>query len=314
MYTTGRNLDIDTTEVVQVADHNASFERDVGWDTPGYWQRNCNPGGVVWARYSGGAKSGDYFLEANTATSGGSICQDMNVVPLPGQSYVFSIWLRSPTSQVASGSVALWALGGTQEAYFTGFTLATSGWVQVTAPLDVRYGGHTGLRAEIYLNTTGRNYDFDGTLVYKNLFANGSFETGGFSPWNHWEGATNYAVYYGPSQAKGGSYFAETNTGVLGGSVFQDVGVQPQVGESYAFTLWARCSSTCPISGSLVLWGLGNESQPTNFTVTSTLYQPIVVPLDVKIGGHTGLRYQLYLNTTGRTLRMDAGATSASTD
>jgi hypothetical protein len=182
IHTTGRNLDIDTTEVVQVADHNASFERDVGWETPGWWTRNCNPGGVTWARYPGDAKTGGYFLEANTATSGGSICQDLNVVPLSGQSYAFSIWLRSPTSQVATGSVVLRALGGTQEAYFTGFTLASSSWVQVTAPLDVRYAGHTGLRAEIYMNTTGRNYDFDGSLVYKNLLSNGSYETGSFSP------------------------------------------------------------------------------------------------------------------------------------
>jgi hypothetical protein len=64
----------------------------------------------------------------------------------------------------------------------------------------------------------------------------------------------------------------------------------------------------------MFLWGLGNEGQGTAFTVDSTLYKPIVVPLDVKIGGHTGLRYQIYLATSGRTLRMDAGTTSASSE
>jgi len=315
MTTTGTNLDIDTAEVTQIASKNSSFERDYGWEIPGWWQRGCNPGAINWARYSDPfhpSKTGAWFLEANTSTAGASICEDMNAVPLPGQSYTFSIWLRSPTSQVAQGNVVLWALGGAQEIQATSFTLATTSWVQVTAPLDVVNSGHTGLRAEIYMNTTGRNYDFDGAEVYKNLLSNASFEMGTFSPWDRYETATNYAVYYSPSITHGGGWFAETNTSVPGGSIFQEVGIQPQPGESYTFTIWTRCASTCNVNGTLVLWGRTNdEAQGTNFNVNSAFWTPIVVPLDVKVGGHTSLRAQIYLGPGG-TLRVDSTGNSAS--
>jgi hypothetical protein len=63
-----------------------------------------------------------------------------------------------------SGAVNLWALGGAQEAGSTPFTVGQA-WTLVTAPLDVQNPAHTSLRAEIYMTTTGANFDADGTDI-----------------------------------------------------------------------------------------------------------------------------------------------------
>ena len=117
------------------------------------------------------------FLEMNTSQAGGSVAQDVTIAPQPGQSYSFSVWLRAaPGVNSVSGSVALWGLGGTQENGSTSFTVGQE-WTLVTAPLDVQNPGHTSLRAEIYMQTTGANFDADGAQLINAGLQNASFES-----------------------------------------------------------------------------------------------------------------------------------------
>jgi len=109
---------------------------------------------------------GGHFMEANTSKAGGSLAQDVSITTKPGESYAFSVWVRSPTGARISGTVALWGLGGTQESGATDFTVGSE-WTLITAPLDVAKAGHTKLRAEIYMGNTKVNYDFDGASLVR---------------------------------------------------------------------------------------------------------------------------------------------------
>jgi hypothetical protein len=128
---------------------------------------NLTPG-ANWAAYNNGtAHDGQYFLETNTgsAGAGASVWQDVPVATAPGQSFSFSVWLRSPSGKAVGACVVLWGLGGTQEMGQTCLTTSSKSWRLVTAPLDTHASGHTILRAQVYLETAGLNYDLDGATL-----------------------------------------------------------------------------------------------------------------------------------------------------
>jgi len=87
---------------------NASFEHSSSG-----WYKNAFASASNLQQYNSAARShdGNGFLEMNTSTAGGSIAQDVQVATNPGDSYAFSIWLRSPTGHPISGSVCLWGPG-----------------------------------------------------------------------------------------------------------------------------------------------------------------------------------------------------------
>ena len=138
---------------------NASFEEGNfnGWTT-----LPLNGGTVNVAAYSNSsAHDGEWYGESNVTTAGSSVFQSVSVAPQLGQSYTFSIWLRSPAGVPASGTLALFGVGGSTEGESTNFTVG-SAWTLVSAPLDVSQSGHTGIVAQVYENTVNTNYDFDG--------------------------------------------------------------------------------------------------------------------------------------------------------
>ncbi len=243
LFTLHTNFDIDSTEVIQVANKNASFERE---DTS-YWQR-MNPGATNWNVYKNGtAKSGLWYLQTNTSQAGSSIYQDMQIVLSPGESHVFSVRARSPTGACVDGRLSLWGLGGgSNQQGKTSFTVCSTNWAAISTPLDVANSGHTALRAQIYLLSANVNYDFDGTRVYMNSLSYASFERSASLGAPYWQrlnppgGVTNWARYKNGT-AKNGAWYLQTNTTGTGGSIFQDVTtVTPSPGESYVFSVWAR--------------------------------------------------------------------------
>jgi hypothetical protein len=151
------------------------------------WKVTHNPGGVVnRSVYSDGARarSGSGFLEANTSVANGSVGQDIPVAPQPGSYYRLRVWVRD-----ASGGpgpfrlgIALWALGGDQE-NATVTALVGGTWTPVDVVLPVTRGGHSGLRIEFYMGTTGRNVNFDDatlTVTSTNPGVNTSNPVGSF--------------------------------------------------------------------------------------------------------------------------------------
>jgi hypothetical protein len=316
----GVNVDIDATEVTQVRDKNASFERGASYPTdpvPANWSR-YNPGITNWARYdtahpSPNPVSGNWYLQANkTSSATASIRQDMSVMTSVGESYTFFAWFRSGWPGITvSGSKTLWALGGTTESANYNFTVGSTGWIQFSVHLDIFQPNHNLLRAEIYLNEMNKNYDFDGTMVHKNLVNKASFENTPTTPdWSTISATANRLACCTP---KAGSSFLRVGALASPGSVYQDIPIKPEVGQSYSFIIWARCNTPCPSTGTLVLFGLTNglptESQGTALNLT-TSWTKWVVPLDVRVANQTSMRAQVYINTYGHYIDIDATGNS----
>jgi hypothetical protein len=288
---------------------NASF----GAGTFAPWSTIAVKGGKVnYAAYdtpAGTAEQGSWYGASNTSTAGGSIYQDAGVTTSPGQSYTFSIWIRSSTTATVTGTVALYGLGGTLEVGATNFS-AGDGWKLVSVPLDVTKTGHTSLRAQVYENTTGVTYFYDGAQLINDDLDNASFDSGTFAPWSTIAvkgGKVNYTAYDTPAgTAEQGSWYGASNTSTGGGSIYQDASTSTSPGQSYTFSIWIRSATTATVTGTAALYGLGGtlEVGATNFSVGDG-WKLVSVPLDITKTGHTSLRAQVYENTTGVTYFYD---------
>jgi hypothetical protein len=317
---TGRVLDVDGAELIRSRLVNGSFEQGsfAGW---GFF-----PDGSINYTSSGddpsapaGAKEGNGYGEAETDFAGRSFAQDLGVAPAAGSTYTFSAWLRSPTGRPFSGVLALWALGGNNEVTPTTFTVGRR-WSLVSVPLSVNAAGHNALRAQVYLNTTGINLNVDGAQLTENHLVNGSWEQGSFTGWASFpDGPLSYVSSRddpsAPAIAHEGGGYGEVATAVNPRSFAQDVGVGPQPGQSYTYSVWVRSSSAARISGTLALWALGgsNENDATPFTAGPTWTQ-VSAPLYPTQSGHTALRAQLYVATTGVNLYVDGGTLAGGND
>ena len=166
MSTINKNYDLDNAQLINAGLTNASFELG----SPAPWNKFNLASNVNLTTYTNAsvAKGGSAYAEMNSSAANGSVGQDVAVAPQPGQSYSFSVWVRSADGSTVNGAVNLWGLGGTPENTSVPFT-ATGTWKLVTVPLDVRLAGHTTMRAEVYMSTINKNYDLD----------NASFSVGG---------------------------------------------------------------------------------------------------------------------------------------
>jgi surface antigen len=109
-------------------------------------------------------QQGSWFGASNTSAPGGVFYQDVPAPAQPGQTYTFSIWLRTLNGKPGTGTAAIFAEGGTLEHDQTRFKVGRT-WTLVSVPLDVYQPGHTGLRVAVYENTTGVSYLFDGATL-----------------------------------------------------------------------------------------------------------------------------------------------------
>jgi hypothetical protein len=284
---------------------NASLERGVFEP----WQPMANTDYI--AAQDSLAKEGAWYGLAKARVAGASVYQDMGNDPQPGQSYSFSVWLRAKNpGQTVTGNIRLYALGGTVENQGTEYTVGND-WTLVTAPLDVGLSGHTDLRAQIYLHTTGQDLAFDGGQVVNNLLSNASLERGVFEPWQPMANTDYIAAQ--DSLAKEGAWYGLAKARVAGASVYQDMGNDPQPGQSYSFSVWLRAKNPGQtVTGNIRLYALGGtvENQGTEYTVGND-WTLVTAPLDVGLSGHTDLRAQIYLHTTGQDLAFDGGTLAA---
>jgi len=140
--------------------------------------------------------------------------------------------------------------------------------------------------------------------------SNSSF-TAGLAPWHVTPGA-NFAIY---PDGQGGQNYLETNQGSAGpdSSAWQDISSTPQVGATYAATVWMR-GNGAPVAVNFVLWALGgsaNELGQTSVTVpASATWSKYTVSLVIASPGHNDLRVQVY-NKTGSDLDLTDAAISS---
>jgi len=174
-------LDVDATELIQTKDKNASFETPDVCDNTCSWRR-IHPieyplQQTHWSRVQDTARnanaSGQWYLRANRTggTGASSVYQDIRIVVTPGERYTLTVAMRQGApypGQGRSGTLRLWALGGNSQYFDYNFNLTLPSWTQFTVVLNVTQPGNTYLRAEVYFNTPGPNYDIDATKLIKN--------------------------------------------------------------------------------------------------------------------------------------------------
>lgn len=140
----------------------SSFENDfTGWAT--------GNGAINQAIYGTSAANpsthGAWFAAVNTASSGSSLAQSVSRETAIGDNYTAEIWVRSGSSQPYSGTLALWALGGTTEVATQPF-VADGTWRLVRVELPIRRMDHSQLKLEVYLGTTTGDLFVDGAQLY----------------------------------------------------------------------------------------------------------------------------------------------------
>lgn len=118
-------------------------------------------------RSSGAATAieGEYFAATNTRTNNSSLAQVVERKPKVGETYTAEVWLRSSTTTPFTGSLALWALGGTTEVASVPFTVGST-WTKVQVRLPISQAGHTSFKFEIYENSTNATLWVDAAQLY----------------------------------------------------------------------------------------------------------------------------------------------------
>ncbi|MER3448159.1 MAG: hypothetical protein C4291_15665, partial [Candidatus Dadabacteria bacterium] len=165
----GPNYDFDGVTFQRNYANNTSFE-----DGFAYWSTFHQQGGctVNYAVYAGTVPDDSQYLETNRGnctTQAVSIIQEFATYPSANDTYSLRVWIRSKEGSAISGSIFLWANGGTYENPGTlGWSIGAGDflWHEYTLTKTFTQGNHTSLKIELYLDTNGPNYDFDGVQLW----------------------------------------------------------------------------------------------------------------------------------------------------
>jgi hypothetical protein len=86
-------------------------------------------------------------------------------------------------------------------------------------------------------------------------------------------------------------------------SLYQDVNISPQAGTVYTASFWGRRGwDGVPRNGRLAIWALGGQQENIGLpfpALSSADYQCFSVTLNVIRSGHTGIRFEIYMDDVG---------------
>lgn len=141
-----------------------------------------------------------------------------------------------------------------------------------------------------------------------NTLAYSGFE-GGVGGWGFPNGAVARQLA-GPSAngPQSGQYFLSLYTPKAGLSIAQDVRIVPQVRDTWTASVWVKSASVgVPYRGALTLWAMGGNQEVAQkvFSVGNTWTQ-VQISLPIQNGGHSQLRFEIYLDSTDAMLWMDS--------
>jgi hypothetical protein len=255
------------------------------------------------------AENGSRFLAVNTTVSGRSVGQSVSHVPLKGDTYTTTIWLRSSTSTAPfRGSLVLWALGGSVENATTPFTVGST-WTPVIVNLPILKSGHSRLRINVYLGTTKHDLQLDNASLTANLIVNGSFESGA-STLVASNGTSTIATVPSNPLVPGliaGAKEASFSVPTSGNSVAVGVDRRLVPGETYTASAWVRTKDpTTSFTGRFVLWATGGKTQNAVKAVTvSGAWTQVQVQLTIADSTNNHLRVEMYSDSPSVVLEMD---------
>jgi hypothetical protein len=301
---------------------NRSFEDTTSCDGSAFkWQKYPTPPVTCAIFTCCSPAHGTRFLTMK-GNAGASIYQDVfNVSPGPGDSYAFSVWVRSVDAGCVPFTLALFGLGSAPEWQQTHTQVCGTTWQLFSAPLDVTHADNTYLRAQIYLDQSDRWLDVDAAELIQLMTRNSSFESPngfGTSDWNRIHpsgGTTNWNRQCTPAisnPSSGPCLLTVSRSGGTGASsVYEDIWTIPKYPESYTAWVDLRLGTGAqgPISGSVVLWALPSSpicNTTANFTLTSAEWIRVPVTLTACVGTRTNLRIEVYINNANKNYDIDA--------
>ncbi len=293
--------DIDVHESLGV---NGGFEQGgAGWGP--YPGTSSN-----FSVYTGSAHSGSAYGATNTASAGGGIYQDVPLTTDAGETICASAWVRTEgTSPGASGSFALWLMGGSTASDHGGahYSGLGTGWTQLHTCVEASTNRNT-LRLQFYPDIGSPTVEIDDVEAHISLAANGGFERGG-AGWSPYPGtSSNFSVYTG--SAHSGSAYGATNTASAGGGIYQDVPFNATAGDTLCGSVWVRTEGTSTGAfGSFALWLMGGAAASDHGGVQySGLPNGVWTQVSTCVEAtraRSALRLQLYPGIGSPTVEMD---------
>jgi hypothetical protein len=310
VHTPGATLQVDGAQVIDAGLGDASFDKFIpfAWAFPPRGEIDMGGGSGPYR-----AREGRYVGSFGTQVAGRSLGQDVDTVPQPGRTYVFSIWLKSESGRAFSGRVELSTLGGALERGATPFAVRDE-WTLVSAPLTVSAAGHTGMRAEVVMNTTGDRLEVDAAQLVDTGLANASFEQGAFAGWASFPFGPLVAASSGAGLGTGreGAGLGSVRTATPGRAFAQNLSAVPASGESHTFSAWVRSPSGAPVAGAVTLRALGgSEEVGTTPFAAGERWKLVSAPLSIARDGHSALRAEVVVNTIDAELQVDGASTAS---
>jgi len=233
----------------------------------------------------------------------------VNVTPPAGSAFFDYITQRpSPLGLVAGPYCGPGDIPGIIAVLGRCHQVAGASWSRVQATLHVAADDHTGLRAEVYVDTVAAPLQIDGARLVPAGLADASFERGlaSWRPFNQAAGVQAQRIT-GSGHATDGDALLRITSASPNGSVAQDLG-RPLSGVTYSFSCWVRAvpGSTASPAGALALWGLDGTAEHVvvPFTATAT-WTLITATLDIQKDDHTGLRAEIYVTSAGGAIDVD---------
>jgi hypothetical protein len=146
------------SQSIDLANRAPNLLTNPGFETGGLspWRffptqgNNCS-----WTTIYDGAYEGVKMLSMQRPNSNpcSSLTQDVQTAPQSGQVYSVTFYgRRGWDGSARTGRLAIWALGGSEETSATNFSLDGQ-WRCFVTTLNVTHGGHTAVRAEVYLDS-----------------------------------------------------------------------------------------------------------------------------------------------------------------
>jgi hypothetical protein len=281
---------------------NPSFETG----TPSPWTLE-DPSSQAYSIKNGGV-DGNYYLEAYTrdATPGHQSVIQMLGGTSPGQSYTFSIFVKTDNGRPGTLSIDLWAFYGTMEGGASTVNV-TGAWRQVQYTFNARYS-NSNLKAQLVMQTPNQNFDFDAAQLTLSPVGNPSFETGDPSPWTLED--PNSQAYSIKNGGVDGNYYLEayTRDATPGHqSVIQMLG-GTSPGQSYTFSIWVKTDDGRRGTVSVNLWAIGGTMEGGATTVAMTGTWTLVQYTLNTHYSNVNLKLQMVMQTPNQNFDFDNAA------
>ncbi|MFD0517855.1 hypothetical protein [Paractinoplanes durhamensis] len=306
----GPTIGVDAVDVHLSIAKNGGFNNgfDSWTDSPGSQHAVYGPGVTGNNPYEGAG-----FAATNTTVVGGGIYQDVSLTVNAGDTFCGSARVASQgTARGASGSFAMWLIGGSQENSVTTYANLPGGndWTPISACITAA-AAYSKLRVQFYPDPNTGTVVIDAVDIHKSIAKNGGFN----KTFDNWTDApsSQHAVY-GPGVTGNNPYegagFAATNTTVVGGGIYQDVNLTVKAGDTFCGSAQvASQGTTRGASGSFAMWLIGG-SQENSVTTYANLpggndWTPISACITAA-AAYSKLRVQFYPDPNTGTVVIDA--------